>query len=303
MTILVLGGGNGSERGVSLRSSAAVREALHELGHTVTAGDPRDGEAAVVAAARAADLVFPILHGVGGEDGTVQRWLDAAGRPYLGSDAAASELCFNKQRLLDRAARHGIAVPAGGVVTRAEFAASELKDAPFVLKPVADGSTIGCLIVRSMPYDQRRVRELFKQYGQMILEELVEGIELTVPVLGDKALPVIEIIPPAGQEFDFDNKYNGATAELCPPQHVPAEAQHRAQQLAENVHQLAGCRHLSRTDMILRPDGQLVLLEINTLPGLTNQSLYPRSANVAGLSFGQLIDRFVAMLRETVTLS
>lgn len=299
MKILVIGGGNGSEREVSLRSSAAVRDGLTDLGHAVTWIDAKEPDEVVLNAAREAELVFPILHGTGGEDGTIQRLLDQASKPYLGSNAAVSELCFNKNHLKALVAEHGVVVPRGEVVDAAGFAASPLILAPFVLKPIADGSTVGCLIARTLPFDQSAADALFKTYGHMLLEELVVGPEITVPILDATATPVIEIVPPEGAEFDYENKYNGATAELCPPKNIPQDAQKRAQKLAEQVHQLAGCRHLSRVDMILRPDGQLVVLEINTMPGMTAQSLYPKGARAAGYSWSELMQRFVEMLQDS----
>jgi D-alanine-D-alanine ligase len=154
------------------------------------------------------------------------------------------------------------------------------------------------MIVRHLPYDAAEVQNLLKEHGEMLLEELVEGVEVTVAVLGEKALPCIEIAPPEGGEFDYDNKYNGATAELCPPQHVSAEHQREAQALAEKLHWLAGGRHLSRTDMILAGDGRIYVLELNTLPGLTSQSLYPKAAKAAGLEWEQLVERLVELARQ-----
>lgn len=295
MKILVLGGGSSSEREVSLRSSQSVKVGLVELGHDVTFIDARDDAAKIWQVAADCDLIFPILHGVGGEDGTVQRLLDQFDKPYLGSNAVASALCFDKARLISVIATAGVHVPAGELVTAESFAQSPFTRQPFVLKPVADGSTVGCYIARQLPYDEAKAMELLQHYGTMLLEELVTGTELTVPILGEKALPVIEIVPPQGKEFDYENKYNGATAELCPPEHIAAADQERAQRIAEKVHRLAGASHLSRTDMILRPNGELVVLEINTLPGMTHQSLYPKSAAVAGYSWTQLLDKFVEL--------
>lgn len=266
-----------------------------ELGHDVTFIDRREDDQAIIEAAASCDMVFPILHGAGGEDGTIQRLLDRTGKPYLGSGAEASALCFDKAKLIDVISQVGVRTPAGELVTAETLTKSTLVNSPFVLKPVADGSTVGCYIARQLPYDEAKVMDLLNRYGAMLLEELVIGTELTVPVLGTKALPVIEIVPPQGEEFDYENKYNGATAELCPPQHIDEASQRAAQKLAEKVHELAGARHLSRTDMMLRPDGKLVVLEINTMPGMTSQSLYPKSAAVAGYSWTKLLSEFIRL--------
>jgi D-alanine-D-alanine ligase len=130
----------------------------------------------------------------------------------------------------------------------------------------------------------------------MLIEQLVEGNEVTVGILGDEALPVIEIIPPKDQEFDYENKYNGATAELCPPVNVSEELQRKAQELAVAVHNATGCRHLSRTDIMINNTGDLYIIDTNTLPGLTGQSLYPKAAAEAGYDWAQLVQRFASLI-------
>lgn len=295
MKILVLGGGNSSEREVSLRSSLAVRQALVAAGYAVQTADPADGDPAVVAAAQDSDVIFPILHGTGGEDGKIQRLLDSTGKPYLGSGAAASELCFDKARLKAVLIKNGLLTPKSEIVTSGTLADSPLVKRPFVLKPVADGSSVGTMIVKSLPYDFNRANELLAHYGQMLLEEMIIGTEITVPVLGETALPVIEIVPPAGKDFDYENKYNGATSELCPPENVSPDLQMRAQKLAEKVHAASGARHLSRTDMIIDANENIYILEINTLPGMTQTSLFPKSAAVAGLDWPSLAKKLVEL--------
>jgi D-alanine-D-alanine ligase len=260
--------------------------------------DPRDGDETVLEAAKRHDIVWPALHGGAGEDGTIQRLLDQAGTPYIGAGAEASALCFDKNRLKSLLQEHAIVTPASEVVDAAAFERSPLTKAPFVLKPVADGSSVGLLIARSLPYDRERALQLLAQHGQMLLEELIVGTEITVPVLGTEPLPCVEIVPPTGKEFDLENKYNGASTELCPPQHVSAAIQQQAQELAMRIHGLAGVRHLSRTDMIVTPDERLFVLEVNTLPGMTAQSLYPKSAAAAGLAFPQLVARLVGLARS-----
>jgi D-alanine-D-alanine ligase len=295
MKILVLGGGDSSEREVSLRSAAAVRVALVQLGHEVAYLDPKGQFEEVARVARQCDVVMPILHGQNGEDGAIQQVLDETGVPYLGSGVAASELCFDKVRLKELMLRRGIATPAWELVTAATFGASPLVRRPFVLKPRSGGSSVGMMIARRLPFDKPRAEELLTAHSQMLLEELIEGVEITVPVLGAKALPVIEIVPPEGGEFDYANKYNGATAELCPPRHVARHVQEDVQALAERIHRLAGMRHLSRTDMMVASSGEIYALETNTMPGMTAQSLFPKSAAVAGLDWTQLVERLVML--------
>ena len=128
----------------------------------------------------------------------------------------------------------------------------------------------------------------------MLIEALIIGQEITVPVLIDTALPVVEIIPPAGQEFDYSNKYNGATTENCPPQFVSEDLQKQAQAIALEMHTVMGCRHFSRTDMIIDAASSTIFtLEINTLPGMTPESLFPRAAKTAGIEISELVDKLV----------
>jgi D-alanine-D-alanine ligase len=131
------------------------------------------------------------------------------------------------------------------------------------------------------------------KHQRLLLEALIAGTEITVGMLGEQPLPVIEIIPPEHGEFDYENKYNGQTQELCPPVHVSPELQQAAQQLAQQVHELCGCRDFSRTDIIIDAEQQLWVLEINTIPGMTDQSLLPKAASVAGITMPQLVDRLV----------
>jgi D-alanine-D-alanine ligase len=298
MRILVLGGGDSPEREVSERSAEAVMAAVRELGHEAVYLDPKGAsEAEIVEAAKAAEVVLPILHGAGGEDGSIQRVLDEAGTPYLGAGAVASETCFDKVLLKRLLEQGGILTPRSEVVTAASFARSGLARGPFVLKPIDGGSSLDALIVRKLPYDAMAAERLLRAHDKMLLEELIEGVEITMSVLGDKALPVIEIVPPVGEEFDYEFKYNGATQELCPPRHVSETAQREAQTLAERIHRLAGVRHLSRTDIIVTADERLYVLETNTMPGLTAQSLFPKAAAVAGLSWPQLVARFIELAR------
>lgn len=296
MQILLLGGGTSPERQVSLRSAAAVRTALENLGHEVTFIDPRDtSQQQITQAARQAEAVFPILHGEGGEDGNLQLLLDSVGTPYFGSTAEACAQTFDKvtfKRLLDAA---GIATPKSAVLDATTIQGAPITGWPFVLKPIQGGSSIDTFIVRQPPGPYDRMEKALSRYGTMLAEELIDGREITVGILGDEPLPVIEIIPPTGAEFDYENKYNGATQELCPPRNVNQALQRQAQQLALRVHKLMGCRHVSRTDILIGPDEQLYVIDTNTIPGMTTQSLLPKAAAAAGYDWPRLVDRFVQL--------
>jgi D-alanine-D-alanine ligase len=298
--VLVLQGGRSSEREVSLRSAANVIHWLKETGYEVTVADPAEVEFDLPAAAARCDVVLPILHGKGGEDGVLQKQLEALGKPFLGSGSAACELTFDKARYREFMAGHGVEMAEGAVVSREQFATSPLRKKPYVLKPIAGGSSVDTVILHDLSKepDETYFDDLFTRYGTMLLERLVAGRELTVGVLGDKALPVILVVPPSGEEFDYENKYNGSTQEIVNPPQIPAEVQKRARELALRLHCLTDCRHLSRSDMILADDGTLYVLETNTIPGMTEQSLFPKMAAAADTDMAALVKCFVNMALE-----
>lgn len=292
MNIAVLAGGTSSEREISLKSGAAVAEALKQQGHVVAVYDPING----IENIGEPDVVFPALHGAGGEDGTLQAELERRGIPCVGSDSVASALCFDKWAYRQKLGEAGLPVAEGAMVSATTIWQSPLTTKPFVLKPVDGGSTIDTFIVRDPQIaDRPAIEASLQKHGEMLLESLAEGVELTVGVLGDEALPPIEIIPPTGGEFDYENKYNGKTQELCPPQHVSQEVQEAAKQLAITVHRLTGCKDITRTDIIVGDDGAMTILETNTMPGMTSQSLFPKAAAAAGITFLNLVDRLVRM--------
>jgi D-alanine-D-alanine ligase len=294
MKVLVLLGGISNEREVSLKSGRAVADALKAGGHEVIEYDPQQGLEGLAGFAGKVDCVFPILHGRGGEDGSVQAELDKLGFKYLGSNSQVSQVCFDKSKFKDILNKLSILTPKSEIVTSLSIGASPLLHTPYVLKPLNGGSSLDAFIIRdpaNRSYDPR----IFDHYQLMILEQLIDGTEITVPVLGTTALPVIEIVPPQGMEFDYENKYNGETQEFCPPQNIDAAKQQEAQRLAERIHQEVGARHLSRTDIIIDNEGKMWVLELNTIPGLTDQSLFPKAAAVAGINMQQLVEQFLQL--------
>ncbi len=298
MNILILCGGDSPEREISLKSGSAVAEAFRSLAHKVTVFDPIEGVQAVTNKLRDADVVLPILHGKNGEDGSLQRIFEDAGTKYLGSDSKVSAITFDKVRTHEVLSGAPIRMPQYETVSLDTFKESVLIKNPFVLKPVSGGSSLDTVIatvVNKEIYD--RCEEILTKYDNMLLEELVVGLEITVPILGEEPLPVIAIIPPENKVFDYENKYNGQTKELCP---VPddlltQELQGQAQKLALDVHRLLGARHLSRTDIIVADDGTMYVLELNTMPGMTTQSLFPKSAQCAGLTMQELVEKLVTL--------
>jgi D-alanine-D-alanine ligase len=292
--VLVLAGGNSDEREVSLRSGASVVAALTQAGYEVTTADPAAGLVSLLPALQTADVVFPVLHGLGGEDGELQQFLEQHDISFVGSDSRSSALCFNKASYAKLLDKNDILIPKTQLVTYEEYSRSSWVKQPFVLKPNDGGSSIDTFIVRDITQkDDEAIREAFERHQQLLLQPLISGSEITVAVVGQKSLPVIEIVPPADQEFDYANKYNGATQEICPPEHVGQADQSSAQALAEQIHRLCGCRDMSRTDFIISEDGQIYVLETNTIPGLTDQSLLPKAAAVAGIPMVSLCKQLV----------
>ena len=295
MNVLVIYGGNSSERDISLLSGANIAEGLKQAGHSITFFDPAAGNFSLPDALKNIDVVFPILHGKGGEDGVIQNALESHDIPYVGSSAAVSAACFDKWRTIQIAKT--ILFPKTELVSKYSIQKSALLRKPYVVKPRAEGSSVDTFIVHD-PADfvLSKLDIVFEKYDdELLLEECIKGQEITVSVLGEDVLPVVEIIPPAGKEFDFTNKYNGATTENCPPQYVSAEIQKQAQEIALALHHAMGCLHFSRTDMIIDDKQNIYTLEINTLPGMTKESLFPRAANAAGIRLPALTDKLVQM--------
>ncbi len=293
MKILLLSGGNSNEREVSIRSGEAVAEALNGTSHTYIIADPASKDFILNKSTNNIDVVFLALHGENGEDGSIQKQLEDLGVPFIGSGSEASELCFDKwlfkQLLIDNnlPAVQGQLVSASSVV-RSSF------DSPYVLKPRKGGSCIDTQIVRIPSQESFDASmELLQSTDEMLLEPLITGVEITVGILGDSPLPVIEIIPPEGQDFDYTNRYNGKSQELCPPLNVSESLQDEAKELALKIHTLTGCKDMSRIDMMIDQSGKLHVLELNTIPGLTKQSLLPKMVQTNGMSMAEFVDRLL----------
>lgn len=293
-TVLVICGGTSSERDVSLRSGAAVVSALERAGYQTATYDPTEGIDSLIEKARKSDICFPVLHGEGGEDGSLQRILESHDITYVGSNSIVSALCFDKLRSKQLYTTLDVQTPEAVLVEYDTYRQHVLSQKPHVLKPFDGGSSIDTFIVRDETTPNNDdIEAAFRRHNSMLLEALIEGTEITVAVMNDKALPVIEIIPPKNQEFDYENKYNGLTQELCPPLHVSSDLQVTAQAIAETIHRKAGCTAMSRTDMIIDSHKNIYVPETNTIPGMTAQSLLPKAALTAGITMPELVDQLV----------
>jgi D-alanine-D-alanine ligase len=292
--VAVLMGGWSAEREVSLSTGRACCKALEEQGYKVTPVDVQPDIATVLQAV-APEVVFNALHGPIGEDGTIQGLLEVLRIPYTHSGVLASALAMQKDRAKVIMKAAGVPVPEGKVVNRLLAAKSHVMDPPYVVKPVNEGSSVGVIIVREdrTHPPQELLREDWPHGEQVLVEKYIPGRELTCAVMGDKALGVIEIRPATGIFYDYDAKYaKGGSIHVLPAEIKP-NIYHQVQQLALTAHQALGCRGISRAD--LRYDdtaggtGELVVLEVNTQPGMTETSLVPEMAAHAGYSFGELV--------------
>jgi len=301
LRITVLAGGAGSEREVSLESGKAVAGALRRCGHQVATADITPDDTSALDRPEV-DIVFIALHGTFGEDGQVQRLCEARGVPYVGSGPEASALAMDKDAAKRAFRRAALATP-DWVIVEAAQASQERRGLvddlalPCVVKPVDGGSSVGITIARDPASRDEAIERLLGNHGRAMVEAFVPGREMTVGVLGDRPLPVVEIIP-RREFYDYIAKYQDAGTEyICPAQLPPAVAEHlRAAGLA--AHRALGCRDFSRTDFILADDGTAYVLEVNTIPGFTSHSLLPKAAAAAGISFEQLCDRIVQLALE-----
>lgn len=292
--VAVLMGGWSAEREVSLRSGAACAAALAGEGFRVTQIDVGRDIAAVLAELKP-DVAFNALHGRVGEDGTLQGILEVLRIPYTHSGVLASALAMQKDRAKVIMAAAGVPVAKGVTVTRAEALSGHMLPPPYVVKPVNEGSSVGVIVVkedRSHP-PQELAREDWPHGDMVLVESYVAGRELTCAVMGDKALDIIEIKPAAGTFYDYESKYaKGGSIHILPAEIKP-NIYRQVQELSLTAHRALGCRGVSRADFRWddRPDGtgELVCLEVNTQPGMTETSLVPEIAAYAGFSFGELV--------------
>jgi D-alanine-D-alanine ligase len=296
LRITVLLGGPSAEREVSLRSGVAVAHALRSLGHAVTEVDPRNGQLSLPART---DVVFLALHGTYGEDGTVQKQLEKLGVPYTGCGPAASELAFDKVATKRRLFELKIPTPRFTVLRSSDVPWPTGWQPPLVLKPVRQGSSVGLQFVDEAEQWQPAVKQSFEYDREILVEERIIGRETTVGILAGEALPVVEVRPKQGA-YDYTNKYtSGRTEYLCPAPFEDAVAR-RIQEVALAAFHAIDGRDYARVDVMVAANAEPHVLEVNTLPGMTETSLLPKAAAAAGLGYAELCQRMVdlALRRE-----
>ncbi len=328
MKVTLLMGGRSSEREISLRTGRGIAESLRNLGHEVTSVDTANGRllpagdeenagslppasrelarstAAVMTSSQAladADIVFLALHGGDGEDGTIQALLDLTGKPYTGSGVLASALAMDKAMSKKIFEREGIPTPACTLLRAGDgdltVDVTKLGGYPIVVKPNAEGSTVGLTIVTEAEQLPDAIREAGRFDVQVLVEQFIPGRELTVAVVGDEAFPIVEIRPKNGF-YDYESKYTKGASDYFCPADLPEALAAKIRELGLAASRALGCRGVTRVDFRLSPQMEAYCLEVNTIPGMTPTSLVPMAAKARGMSYDQLVQRMLDLALE-----
>ena len=294
--IAVLMGGPGSERDVSLATGRGVSEALRSLGAEVVDVDVHDEHFALP---KDVDLAFITIHGTFGEDGQLQQILEERGVPYTGDGVEPSRAAFDKILSKEKFREHNVVTPEWEVV---EVGQRPTISVPLVVKPARQGSTVGVVIVKNANELDSAMAEAGKYDQKLLIEKFVSGRELTIGVLGDQALPILEIIPKGGF-YDFNNKYpflnpqgGGGAEHVCPAKIDPNKTK-QIQEQALHAFRALGLVVYGRVDVLLPDSGEPFVLEVNTIPGMTKASLLPEAAAAAGINYVDLCARIIALSR------
>src|SRR5882672_5943820 len=294
--IAVLMGGPGSEREVSLATGQGVAKALRSLGAEVVEIDVRNEDFQLP---NDVDLAFITIHGTFGEDGQIQKILERRGIAYTGDGVSASETAFDKIRTKERFREHGVTTPPWEVIHPGQRPTIPL---PIVVKAPRQGSTVGVVIVKNESEVESAIDEVAKYGRELLIEEFVSGRELTIGILGDQALPILEIIPKGGF-YDFNNKYpflnpqaGGGAEHVCPANIDPNKTK-QIQEQALHAFRALDLVVYGRVDVLLPDSGDPFVLEVNTIPGMTEASLLPEAAAAAGINYVDLCARIIALSR------
>ncbi len=305
LKVAVLYGGVSNEREISLLTGKQIGEALDKNKYEVFFYDTKDElkKLFLDCESKGVDVAFPALHGKFGEDGTIQGMLEILGIKYVGSGVLASALAMDKVMANKVFMSAGILIPSGLTLLGRDIDDLKIDEIkfPVVVKPVNSGSSVGVTIVKDKSGLKPAAAAAFKHDSRVMIEEYIKGVEITASVLGNEepeALPVIEIAPKT-EFFDYKAKYDPDFCEEIVPARVSADLTKKAQELGIKAHQTLGCRGLSRVDMIIREnDDKIIVLEANTIPGMTPNSLFPKAAAAGGMTFSQLLDRLIELALE-----
>ena len=304
-SVVVLQGGRSSEHDVSLASAESVVSALRERGHDVTTVELARGEnwlpdASFTEAIRGADVVFPVLHGPFGEDGSVQGLLELAGVPYVGAGVAASSLAMDKDLFKSVLRDHGIPVTRN-ITLRGGGAPDNPFGYPVFVKPARLGSSVGISKAHDDDEFARAVALAFEHDEKVLVEEFVSGIEVEVGVLGN-AEPVVslpgQIVVTKNEWYDYEAKYDEGEMELVIPPRIGSAQVARVRELASAAFVASECEGMARADMFVRDDGEVLVNELNTIPGFTSTSVYAKLFEASGVPYGDLLERLIELARE-----
>jgi len=303
LSIAILYGGFSEEAGISIKTGKKIAENLDKKKYQVFLFNPKTelGKFIKAVNAKKIDLAFPALHGPFGEDGKIQGLLEILGLPYVFSSVLASSLAMDKERTKKILKTEKILMPRSVAIEKNyhEDVLGKIKW-PVVVKPIFQGSSFGVFVARHRKELEAAIRNAFKFGAELMIEDYIKGREITAAVLGNKepqALPLIEIRPRGAEFFDFQSKYEpGASDEICPAP-ISEKLSKKIQEQAVRIHKVLGCRGITRSDFIIK-EGQSYFLEINTIPGMTETSLVPLSAAIAGLSFPRLLDKLITLALE-----
>lgn len=288
--IAVLMGGPGAEREVSLASGKAVAQALVAEGYAVTEVEVHDESPEIP---EETELAFNVIHGTFGEDGGLQKYLEGLGIPYTGTCAESSRVAFDKNLSKEVFVAAGVPTPGSEVIDCSGGVRMPVMKPPYVVKPPREGSSVGICVVKSEEEAKEAVTKAATFSDDLLIEEFVEGRELTVGVMDGEVFPVVEIIPPDGEWYDMETKYpwlsgkSGGSQYLCPAK-LSAEEEKVVKEAALKAYEALKIQVYSRVDILLDGKGQPYVLEANTIPGMTESSLLPMAGAEAGYPFGSL---------------
>lgn len=292
-TIGVLYGGLSAEREISLKTGSAVFKALKSLGYQAVAIDVGQDLPSQLKES-AIEVAFIALHGRFGEDGRVQGLLEMLQMPYTGSGVLASSISIDKVATKQMLLYHELPTPGFEILKtsqQAEQLINNCRHLPLVIKPSREGSTIGISIVQSVEALRHGIDTAAALDGTVLVEEYIDGLELTVSVLNEEALPIIQIVPKGGF-YDYHSKYTAGQTEYLLPAPIDAGIYAQIQQVAVKTCKVLGCRGAARVDFMLR-ENEFYCLEVNSIPGMTETSLLPKAAKAAGIDFNQLVERML----------
>ena len=282
----VLMGGISSERDISLASGQAVAAALAQYGHDV---HPIRVDDTSLVWDMSLEVAFIALHGRYGEDGTIQRYLESIQVPFTGSSSLSAECSFDKVRTRERLTQAGLPVPRGELIRESQ---DRTLSFPLVIKPPREGSSVGCAIVENEAGWEEAYLITSALDHAVLVEEYIAGRELTVGIVGDEVLPIVEIVP-TGTWFDFDAKYRSDQTRYEIPAQLDPQLTHAIKEMAKNVYDELGAAGCARVDFRLDESNHPFVLELNSIPGFTPKSLLPKAAAAAGISFPEVCDRVV----------